>query len=64
MKLLVNFEGKDKILLNADSFEDIVKFVEHNFSLKMPKWNMHYIDSDNDEISLDSEVDFNTLIET
>lgn len=30
----------------------------------MSKWALHYIDSDGDQISLDSELDFQTMIET
>ncbi len=41
-------------MLNAESFDDIVKFVHENFFLKMSKWTMSYIDSDGDSISLDS----------
>jgi len=64
MKLLVNYKGINKIMQNVDSFEDIVKFVKQSFFLKMSKWSLYYIDSEDDEISLDSEVDYNTLIET
>lgn len=64
MKLVVNYKGIKKTVQNVDSFGDVVKFVQQSFFLKMLKWNMHYIDSENDEISLDSQTDYNTLIET
>ena len=51
-------------MLNGNSYTDITKFILENFFLKMSKWTMYYIDSDGDSISLDSEADVQTMIET
>lgn len=64
MRFLFNYKGINKIMLTAESYEDIIKFIKNNFFLKMSKWEMHYIDSDGDQITLDSELDFQTMLET
>lgn len=64
MKLIVNYKGINKTMLNVESYDDIVKFVHENFFLKMSKWSMSYIDSDGDLISLDSDMDVRTMFET
>ena len=57
MRLLLNYKGINKILSKVEKYSDIVQFVNENFFLKMSKWNMYYIDSDGDVISLDSDLD-------
>ena len=64
MKLTLNYKSINKQMLNAESYEDIVSFVHENFFLKMSKWSMSYIDSDGDAISIDSDLDLTTMIET
>ena len=64
MKLIVNYKGINKTMLNVESYDDIVKFVHENFFLKMSKWSMSYIDSDGNLISLDSDMDVRTMFET
>lgn len=48
----------------VEKYSDIVQFVHENFFLKMFKWNLVYIDSDGDTISLDSDLDVQTMINT
>jgi hypothetical protein len=64
MKLMISYKGINKLMLNGTSHDEIVKFVHENFFLKMSKWTMYYIDSDDDAISLDSELDVATMFET
>ncbi len=64
MRLMINYKGISKIMLEVESYDDIVKFVHENFFLKMSKWTMSYIDSDGDPISLDSDLDVKTMLET
>ena len=64
MKITVNYKGINKQMLNAEKYEDIVRFVHQNFFLKMSKWSMSYIDADGDAISIDSDLDLETMIET
>lgn len=64
MKLTLNYKGINKQMLNIASYDEIVKFVNERFFLKMSKWNMSYIDADGDAISLDSDLDVSTMMET
>jgi hypothetical protein len=62
MKLTLNYKSINKQMLNAETYEDIVRFVHENFFLRMSKWGMTYIDSDGDSISIDSQADFMTMV--
>lgn len=61
---MVNYKGINKQMLDAQTYDDIVKFVHENFFLKMSKWSMSYVDADGDTISLDSEMDVTMMKET
>ena len=62
MKLTLNYKSINKQMLNVETYEDIVRFVHENYFLKMSKWSMSYIDSDGDAISIDSDLDLQTMI--
>ena len=64
MRLLLNYKGINKILPKVENYAGIVQFVHENFFLKMSKWTLSYIDSDGDSISLDSDLDVQTMLET
>lgn len=64
MRLLLNYKGINKILMKFEHYSDIVQFVNESFFLKMSKWHLVYIDSDGDTISLDSDLDVQTMLET
>ena len=64
MRLLLNYKGINKILSKVENYAGIVQFVNENFFLKMSKWTLSYIDSDGDSISLDSDLDVQTMLET
>lgn len=54
MRILFNYKGINKVMLNVESYNEVVRFVKENFFLKLSKWTLSYIDSDGDQISLDS----------
>ena len=64
MRLLLNYKGINKILTKFEKYADIVQFINESFFLKMSKWYLVYIDSDGDTISLDSDLDVQTMLET
>lgn len=64
MRLLLNYKGINKFLLHPGSYSDVVKFIEQNFLISQSQWTLHYIDADYDEISLDSQIDFEAMLET
>lgn len=61
---MFNYKGINKVMRDAETFDEIVKFIHENFFLKMSKWNMSYVDADGDSISLDSDLDVQTMLET
>jgi len=64
MKIMFNYKGINKVMRDAETFDEIVKFIHENFFLKMSKWSMSYVDADGDSISLDSDLDVQTMLET
>lgn len=61
---MINYKGICKIMRDAQTYEQIIKFIHENFFLKMSKWSMSYIDADGDSIALDSDLDVQTMLET
>lgn len=64
MRLLLNYKGINKIMSKVEDYAGIVQFVHENFFLKMSKWTLAYIDSDGDQIALDSDLDVQTMLDT
>lgn len=64
MRLLLNYKGINKIMPKVEDYAGIVQFVHENFFLRMSKWTLSYIDSDGDAISLDSDLDVQTMLDT
>ena len=64
MRLLINYKGINKILPNVESYASIVKFIHENFFLKFSHWTLTYLDADGDRITLESEYDVQTMLET
>jgi hypothetical protein len=62
MKLIFSYKGITKVMTNVESFPEMEKFVKNNYFLTLSKWSMYYIDSDDDKISLSSEMDLSTLL--
>lgn len=61
---MFNYKGINKVMRDPQNFDEIVKFINENFFLKMSKWNMSYVDADGDSISLDTDLDVQTMLET
>lgn len=64
MRLLLNYKRTNKILSDFSTYADIAEFVNSNFSLPSSDWNLVYIDSEQDVISLGSDLDIQTMLET
>lgn len=64
MRLLLNYKRTNKILSDFSTYADIAEFVNSNFSLPSSDWNLVYIDSERDVISLGSDLDIQTMLET
>ncbi len=64
MKLLLNYKGVNKILSKFQTYEEIIQFAKANFSLLSKYPTLSYIDSDGDNISITSQLDVQTLIDT
>lgn len=64
MRLLLNYKGINKIMPNVENYAGIVQFIHENFFLKMSNWTLSYFDDDGDSISLDSELDLQTMMDT
>jgi hypothetical protein len=58
MRLLITHNGIMKVFPNATCYEELISFIHENFpTLKKNSFVLNYLDSDNDMVSLGSQMD-------
>eukprot|EP00919_Chromeraceae_sp_WS-2016_P072632 GHVR01171700.1.p1 GENE.GHVR01171700.1~~GHVR01171700.1.p1 ORF type:complete len:110 (+),score=1.92 GHVR01171700.1:3658-3987(+) len=63
MRLLIYYEGVMKIYPTVTNLKNIIQFVTDNYSnLPSSDWELNYIDSDGDMVTLSSEADVITML--
>ena len=64
MRLLINYQGLTKIIPDFQSFADVQKFVNENFTELPASWVLEYVDVDGDVITVGTELDVKNMIDT